>query len=237
MHHDHVNTAECDLRSFRRHHLDHHVHFGVDGKDPDIPATLEGYYVQGRFMKFLSLVLLPLGYLIRPAFVNPKIPNLWEGVNAAVVITTNYFIYTYWGHKAMIYLLLSCYFALSIHPLAGHFISEHYLIYPGVPYQETFSYYGMLNKLTYNFGYHVEHHDFPNVPGSRLPHVKKQGAEFYDLPTTPAWPQTMVDYVMTDSVTAFSRIKRVARNGGVPADNHTFDAKAATTTVFLLQDH
>ena len=68
------------------------------------------------------------------------------------------------GWWAVIYLWVSTVMCGSFHPTAGHFLSEHLEVVEGI---ETYSYYGPLNYVCYNVGYHNEHHDFPFVPWSR----------------------------------------------------------------------
>ena len=54
--------------------------------------------------------------------------------------------------------------------------SEHYMFKEGF---ETYSYYGPLNAITFNVGYHNEHHDFPYVPHSKLPGSEKNALVFF----------------------------------------------------------
>ena len=44
--------------------------------------------------------------------------------------------------------------------------TDFHAVFPG---QETNDYYGWLNRIQLNIGYHNEHHDFPSVPWNRLP--------------------------------------------------------------------
>ncbi|RWS18176.1 sphingolipid delta(4)-desaturase DES1-like protein, partial [Leptotrombidium deliense] len=114
------------------------------------------------------------------------------------------------------------------HPIAGHFISEHYIMFDEnevrqrrglsdthekgdqislIP--ETCSYYGPLNWLTFNVGYHVEHHDFPSIPGSRLPLVKKIAPEYYDnLCCHTSWCNVLYRYIIDPRIGPFARVKR-----------------------------
>lgn len=77
------------------------------------------------------------------------------------------------------------------------------------PPAETYSYYGALNLVTYNVGYHNEHHDFPAIPWTRLPKLHSVAKEYYeDLPCHGSWAAVIWYFIVDDRVGLWSRVKR-----------------------------
>merc|ERR1712146_378000 len=166
--------------SFRRYHLEHHRYQGDDVMDVDVPTYAEGYIVGNNVLaKTIWMFFQPLFYSLRPLFVAPKKAGAWELVNLAAVVAFDLTVYKAWGMGAFLYLFLGTLLGMGLHPVAGHFIAEHYVFIKG---QETYSYYGPLNWVAFNVGYHNEHHDFPFIPGSRLPLVRALAPELQRSP-------------------------------------------------------
>ncbi|KAI4562992.1 hypothetical protein MJT46_010601 [Ovis ammon polii x Ovis aries] len=192
--------------SFKRYHMDHHRYLGGDGIDVDIPTDFEGWFFCTTFRKFIWVILQPLFYAFRPLFINPKPISYLEIINTVIQITFDIVIYYVLGVKSLVYMLAASLLGLGLHPISGHFIAEHYMFLKG---HETYSYYGPLNLLTFNVGYHNEHHDFPNIPGKSLPLVRKIAAEYYDnLPHYNSWIKVLYDFVTDDTISPYSRMKR-----------------------------
>jgi hypothetical protein len=135
--------------SFKRYHMEHHKFQGEDIVDVDIPTDAEGWFFRTSPRKVVWCLLQPLFYSLRPLFVNPKEPTRWEFVNIAAIVAFDAAIVYLWGMKGLMYLVLGTLFGMGLHPVAGHFIAEHYVMHDG---QETYSYYGPLNWLTFNVG-------------------------------------------------------------------------------------
>jgi len=192
--------------SFRRYHLEHHQFQGEDMVDSDIPTDWELSFFKSAPMKFLWLIFNPLFYAIRPLFVLPKTPGPLEVLNITVQLAFDALIWYVWGLKATAWFVFSTLLGLGFHPIAGHFVAEHYTFVKGV---ETYSYYGPLNAFMFNVGYHNEHHDFPRIPGSRLPTLRKIAPEYYDtLPHHMSYVKVLYHYVFDSLVGPWSRIKR-----------------------------
>lgn len=194
--------------TFKKYHLEHHRAQGLDGIDVDLPTELEARLIKGPILKFLFLSTQPLFYALRPVLVYPKAAGKYELLNQVSVIVFDVVLIYYWGIYAWLYLFSSTMLGLTFHPVAGHFISEHYMTSEETK-QETFSYYGSLNVFAFNVGYHNEHHDFPRISGYRLPQVKKIAPEYYDnLEVCPSWSGILWKFVMEPSMGPFARTKR-----------------------------
>ncbi|KAH9900121.1 sphingolipid delta4-desaturase [Xylariomycetidae sp. FL2044] len=209
--------------SFRPYHLTHHKSLGVDGLDTDLPTAFEAVFLDSILGKAFFCTFQIFFYALRPMAVY-RVPFTWvSAVNVAVQLAFDAVVLRTLGGTSMLYFLLSSFLAGSLHPLAGHFIAEHYVyetVTPtqadpasGVPVPETFSYYGPLNLLTYNVGLHNEHHDFPAVPWTRLPRLHQIAREFYaDLPQHRSWTYVIWRFIFDESVGLRCRVKR--KEGG-----------------------
>mmetsp|Transcript_27523 Transcript_27523/g.49627 ORF Transcript_27523/g.49627 Transcript_27523/m.49627 type:complete len:367 (-) Transcript_27523:336-1436(-) len=193
--------------SFKRYHMEHHKFQGEDAMDVDIPTDIEGWFFTSTPRKILWCFLQPLFYSLRPLAVNPKEPTRWEFINIFCTVVFDLAIVHVWGIGGLLYLVFGTLLGMGLHPVAGHFIAEHYVMNEG---QETYSYYGPLNWLTFNVGYHNEHHDFANISGKHLPMVRKVAREYYDdMPHYHSWIKVIWDYIVDDNISPYSRIKRV----------------------------
>ncbi len=121
--------------------------------DTDVPTRLEVFLFSSRIGKVFFLLIMPILYSFRPMFIFPKPIHLLEIVNLIIALCFDGIMFYLFGGKTVFYFILSTMLGLSIHPISGHFIAEHYVFKPGY---ETYSYYGPLNMITYNVGYHNE---------------------------------------------------------------------------------
>lgn len=192
--------------SFKVYHGLHHWSQGKEGVDTDIPTLGEAMLFRGFFGKVVWFMFQILFYAFRPVFVKPIKLDKWQIYNIIFQASVMVGIFFLVGWYGILYLLISILLAGGLHPTSGHFISEHYVFKEG---QETYSYYGPLNLVTFNVGYHNEHHDFPRIPGTRLPQLKKMAPEFYDnLHSYNSWVSVILQFLFRKDVTLYSRTKR-----------------------------
>lgn len=192
--------------AFKYYHGEHHWQQGKEGVDTDLPTEKEALIFTGFIGKLAWMINQIIFYAVRPMLVKSLPLNRWVIINAIFQLFIMIVFTWYAGWYSLFYLLISIFLSGGIHPIAGHFIAEHYVFKEG---QETYSYYGPLNAITFNVGYHNEHHDFPNIPGSRLPKLKEMASEFYDpLVSYSSWTKVLWMFIVNESVSLFSRVKR-----------------------------
>lgn len=263
--------------SFKKYHLEHHRYQGDELLDTDVPTLMEAALFTNSFRKCIWCILQPFFYTLRPLFVHPKPLESFELANIITQLVFDFIIIKTLGWHILAYMIGGSLLAMGLHPVAGHFISEHTLMFHNqnksstknvdaknisklncngnhqinsdllgdnnninhddstsgentttktisskqqnlgktvdedgqflIP--ETCSYYGPLNWLTFNVGYHVEHHDFPSIPGSKLHLLSKIAPEYYlNLNYHTSWTYVLWQYITDPKVGPFARVRR-----------------------------
>jgi len=180
---------------FRHQHLLHHKYLGEagdpQGRDTQAPTRKEVDVVGHSGMrKLVSFTLGRFFYKARPANAVPR--DGWLYANIAVCLLIDSLLVATTGFRPLAYLLLSALVAFGPHVLGARRVAEHLTIRRGQP---TNSYYGPLNRVSFDVGFHVEHHDFPAVPWRRIRLVRAMAAERYEgLAIVPSWSRLMTAY-------------------------------------------
>lgn len=197
--------------SFEKYHIKHHSFQGIHELDGDLPNHWEAKLINNFFIgKVIWLLFYPFFQLFRFHRLQEIKPfNKWVALNWAVQILFIVAIAYVLGTKAIFFLVFSFFFSVGLHPLGARWIQEHYLTHGE---QETYSYYGIANKVAFNVGYHNEHHDFPSVPWNKLPQIRKDAPDFYNtLSYHKSWTRLFFRFLFDKEISLYSRILRKNR--------------------------
>ena len=199
--------------SFCKYHLLHHRHMGDPELDAGVPGPLESRIVgRSGVMKAIWIA----GFVFIMGIVRPRrlkrvrLLDPWTVANIVIQLAAMAVLIAATGRGPFAYLLVSTVFAIGLHPLGARWVQEHFALAPN---QETYSYYGPLNKVSFNVGFHNEHHDLVTVPWSRLPQIRRAAPEFYDgLQSYTSWTGLLVRFVADRSISLFNYIVRSSRD-------------------------
>ncbi len=194
--------------AFRKYHMLHHKYLGHHELDGDIISPAEANLIgRSAWRKAVWVFCLSVSQALRPYKVRSvRMWDRWIVTNVIVVVIVDLAILYAFGGKALAYLAFSTLFALGLHPLGGRWVQEHYVTQNE---QETYSYYGILNRLCFNMGFHNEHHDFPNVPWNNLPKLTRLAPEEYrTLKSYRSWTAVLLNFLFNPAMSGYSRIVR-----------------------------
>lgn len=197
---------------FERYHIKHHSFQGVHELDADLPNKWEAKLINNYFIgKALWLLFYPVFQLFRISRLKEIKPvDGWNLFNLGVQIVAMAAIWFFLGPKAFVFIFASFFFSIGLHPLGARWIQEHYLVQD--ENQETYSYYGVLNTVAFNVGYHNEHHDFPSIPWNKLPQIKERASGYYtSLHAHRSWTLLFFRFLFDREISLFSRIVRKER--------------------------
>jgi sphingolipid delta-4 desaturase len=172
------------------------------------------------YRKAIWLMLFPFFQLTRPPRL--KAITMWDRwfvVNLACVLAYDVAVVHFCGWAGLFYLGLSFFFSIGLHPVGARWIQEHYTYDFD---QETFSYYGPINRVALNMGYHNEHHDLPSIPWNNLPNLRAMAPEFYEpLKYHSSWSRLLLQFIFDKRYTLFSRIERMKREKNTSPNTRT----------------
>ena len=194
--------------SFSKYHLLHHRHLGELDLDAGIPGPTEARLV-GRSAIAKALWLSGFIFItgvVRPRRLKTNLVDAWSLTNLAFQAVAMAALIGIGGFAPFKYLIASTVFAIGFHPLGGRWVQEHFALAPD---QETYSYYGPLNNVSFNAGYHNEHHDLVTIPWTRLPEIRRIAPEFYNgLKAYESWTGLLFQFVRDRNISLFSYIVR-----------------------------
>jgi sphingolipid 4-desaturase/C4-monooxygenase len=194
---------------FRCYHIKHHSHLGDYDFDADLPSRWEGRLVGNRWYgKAIWLFFFAVFQITRLSRLRATVPmwSRWTVFNVLAVVGFDAIILFACGLNGLFYLFASFWFSVGLHPVGARWIQEHFTFDAE---QETYDYYGPLNRIALNIGYHNEHHDFPDIPWRRLPELKRLAPEYYlPLKTHRSWSGLLLRFIFDPDYTLFSRVDR-----------------------------
>jgi sphingolipid delta-4 desaturase len=208
-----LSNAFPTAMGFRCYHIKHHSHLSAYDYDADIPSRWEVEWVgNSGWRKAAWLFFFPVIQLARLSRLKGTVPIMgtWTYINIAVIAVFDLFVLWAFGPNALLYLFFSFWFSVGgLHPLSARWLQEHFAFGPD---QGTFDYYGPLNTLALNIGYHNEHHDFHEIPWNRLPELKAMAPEFYDdLRCHRSWTALLVTFIFDPTYSLGTRSENVTQ--------------------------
>lgn len=201
---------------FRCYHVKHHSHLSAYDYDADVPSHWEVEWVgNSTWRKAVWLFFFPAIQLARLSRLKGTVPiwGPWTYINIAVIAVFDIFVLWAFGFNALLYLFLSFWFSVGgLHPLSARWLQEHFAFAPD---QGTFDYYGPLNTYALNIGYHNEHHDFHEIPWTRLPALRALAPEYYDtLRFHRSWVALLATFIFDPSYSLGTRSQNVTEAAG-----------------------
>ena len=194
---------------FRVYHLKHHSHQGDYEYDADLANHWEARLVGNKwYRKAIWLMLFPFFQVTRPPRLKAiKMWDRWFSINLVCAGAYDVAIVYFFGWAGFLYLVFAFLFSIGLHPVGARWIQEHYTYDFD---QETFSYYGPINRVALNMGYHNEHHDLPSIPWNNLPKLRAMAPEFYaNLKYHSSWVRLLLQFIFDKRYSLYSRVERM----------------------------